>query len=111
MKANDMGEERDIYPGDYAYAENLTRRQQQLLDYMVEHQQKTGLPPTIREMGAHLKINSPNGVMCHLRSLRRKGVVEKTGNNTSHSWRAVKRLLDVTCPHCGKPIEVQEDLK
>lgn len=34
-----------------------------------------GQPPTIREIGARFGIRSPNGVMCHLKALERKGLI------------------------------------
>lgn len=36
-----------------------------------------GQPPTIREIGARFGIRSPNGVMCHVKALERKGYVAR----------------------------------
>lgn len=35
-----------------------------------------GSSPTIRELCALLEISSPNGIMCHLKALSKKGVLE-----------------------------------
>lgn len=40
-------------------------------DFIADH----GYSPTIREIGTALGIRSPEGVKCHLRPLRAKGVV------------------------------------
>lgn len=36
-----------------------------------------GYGPTVREIGQHFRIRSPNGVMCHLRALERKGIITR----------------------------------
>ncbi|MFT7579846.1 MAG: repressor LexA [Myxococcota bacterium] len=56
----------------------LTDRQQQVLDFIQEKIACAGYPPTIREIGAELGINSTNGVNDHLRALERKGYLNRT---------------------------------
>lgn len=51
----------------------LTARQGAVLDFIIDHIQDTGFPPTIREIGDHLGISSTNGVNDHLKALERKG--------------------------------------
>ena len=58
---------------------SLTDRQQQVLDFIREHIQGAGYPPTIREIGDHLGIASTNGVADHLKALRRKGALTHEG--------------------------------
>lgn len=53
----------------------LTDRQRELLDLVIEHSRLCG--PTVRELCAAAKINSPNGVACHLKALERKGYVRR----------------------------------
>lgn len=53
----------------------LTERQQEIYD-LIETACHTGMPPTIRELMAATGINSPNGISCHLRSLKKKGRIE-----------------------------------
>ena len=52
---------------------DLTARQRDILDYIVESQRANGFPPTIREIGARFGIKSPNGVASHTNALIRKG--------------------------------------
>jgi len=54
---------------------NLTRRQQDIFDLIRELIIQRGYGPTVREIGHHFGISSPNGVMCHLKALERKGLI------------------------------------
>jgi len=36
-----------------------------------------GYGPTVREIGDHFDIASPNGVMCHLKALEKKGIITR----------------------------------
>ena len=38
--------------------------------------------PTVREIGEQFGIKSPNGVMCHLRALERKGLIRRSPNKS-----------------------------
>lgn len=54
----------------------LTERQQQIFDFLAIRI-KGGLPPTVREIGHRHGISSPNGVMCHLKALEKKGLIRR----------------------------------
>ena len=45
-----------------------------------------GYGPTVREIGSQFGIRSPNGVMCHLKALERKGLITRE----SHMSRAIQ---------------------
>ncbi|MEW6203461.1 MAG: transcriptional repressor LexA [bacterium] len=53
----------------------LTDRQEEIFNYILEHIEDEGYPPTIRRIGAHFNIVSPNGVKEHLLALQRKGYI------------------------------------
>lgn len=55
----------------------LTDRQAAVLNYIADHIEDTGFPPTIREIGDHLGISSTNGVNDHLKALERKGYLTR----------------------------------
>ncbi len=55
----------------------LTKRQEQVLDFIVMRIRDVGYPPTIREIGEHMGIRSTNGVSDHLRALERKGYLTR----------------------------------
>ena len=58
--------------------DTLTRRQQQLLNYIEQEVSSTGIPPSIRQIGTALGISSTNGVRWHLRTLEKKGYIHRT---------------------------------
>jgi repressor LexA len=55
--------------------ENITERQQAVYEFIREKIRTRGYGPTVREIGLQFGIRSPNGVMCHLRALERKGLI------------------------------------
>ena len=60
----------------------LTSQQQLVYDFIREKIVGRGYGPTVREIGEHMNIKSPNGVMCHLRALERKGMIIRTANKS-----------------------------
>ncbi|MCA9156442.1 MAG: transcriptional repressor LexA [Pirellulaceae bacterium] len=60
----------------------LTERQKEVLDMIYEKMTKRGYGPTVREIGEEFGITSPNGVMCHLRALERKGFIRRSPNKS-----------------------------
>ncbi len=58
----------------------LTDRQREALDCIRQSYLERGFGPTIREIGHAMGIVSPNGVMVHLRALKRKGHIERSAN-------------------------------
>ncbi len=63
-------------------ARPLTARQQQVYDFIQSKLSTNGFSPTVREIGDFVGIKSPNGVMCHLRALERKGMINRTSNKS-----------------------------
>ncbi|MBX2812989.1 MAG: transcriptional repressor LexA [Myxococcales bacterium] len=59
--------------------QGLTRRQQQILDFITRRINEQGYPPTIREIGEEMGIRSTNGVNDHLKALERKGFLRREG--------------------------------
>ncbi len=53
---------------------NLTRRQQQVFEF-IRDKILENHTPTVREIGDAFNISSPNGVMCHLKALEKKGYI------------------------------------
>lgn len=71
--------------------ESLTERQRAIFDFIVAEIGK-GVPPTVREIGRHFGITSPNGVMAHIHALVKKGLI-KRGDNQARSITLVHREL------------------
>lgn len=57
--------------------ENVTQRQADVFNFIVAHLIAEQCTPTIREIGKHFGIGSPNGVVCHLKSLEDKGHIKR----------------------------------
>lgn len=68
-------------------AKGLTKRQEAILQYIMEYVRDEGYPPSIREIGAAFKIGSLRGVTVHLDALERKGYISRA--NTPRSIRIV----------------------
>ena len=62
--------------------EQLTDRQQAIFDFIRHTIEDRGFGPTIREIADEMHYRSPNGVMCHLRALEKKGLINRTSNKS-----------------------------
>ena len=69
----------------------LTRRQQQIVDFLQKFQQACGTMPTVQEIADQFGFRSPNAVTSHLRLLRKKGVLAGEPNK-ARSLRIVSPL-------------------
>ena len=58
----------------------LTPRQREIFEYVKENIMNRGYGPTVREIGNEFGIKSPNGVMCHLKALEKKGLITREPN-------------------------------
>ncbi len=72
----------------------LTDRQQSVYEFIRDKIVNRGYGPTVREIGEQMDIRSPNGVMCHLRALERKGMIKRTANKS----RAIELIQPGTVP-------------
>src|SRR5947209_2543378 len=70
--------------------EALTPRQREIYNFIRSKIQGRGYGPTVREIGLHFQIKSPNGVMCHLKALQKKGLIHREPNMS----RAIQLLED-----------------
>jgi repressor LexA len=53
----------------------LTKRQKEILNFISEHIDNIGFPPTRNELSKHFGFRSPNAAESHLRALEHKGVI------------------------------------
>jgi repressor LexA len=63
-----------------ALFDNLTTKQQKVYEFTRDKIRNRGYGPTVREIAAHFGISSPNGVVCHLRALEKKGFIVREAN-------------------------------
>ena len=64
----------------------LTDRQREIYDFIRSKIESRGYGPTVREIGLAFGIKSPNGVMCHLKALEKKGMITRE----RHMSRAIQ---------------------
>jgi repressor LexA len=77
----------------------LTERQRQIYDFIREKIENRGYGPTVREIGNGFDIRSPNGVMCHLKALQKKGLIKRVNGQA----RAIQ-LVDHRPPAVSLPL-------
>jgi len=73
--------------------EQLTDRQHAVYEFIRDKIVNRGYGPTVREIGENFQINSPNGVMCHLRALEKKGLIHRSPNK-SRAIELTREALD-----------------
>lgn len=62
--------------------DQLTHRQREVFDFIRSKIRGRGYGPTVREIGGEFQIKSPNGVMCHLKALEKKGLITREPNRS-----------------------------
>ena len=60
--------------------DHLTTRQREVYHFIRDKIRNRGYGPTVREIGENFQISSPNGVMCHLKALEKKGLITREPN-------------------------------
>jgi repressor LexA len=96
--------------------EGLTRRQEQVLEFIRERVRHDGYPPTVREICTALGLSSPSTVHAHLANLERLGLIRRDPTKP--------RALDVVSTHrparplplvgrvaAGQPILAEENIE
>ena len=79
-----------------------TERQMEIYSFIRDKIHTRGYGPTVREIGAAFKIRSPNGVVCHLKALERKGMISRAekgrgrgGGNAPHLVAELEGLFTI----------------
>lgn len=70
--------------------EKLTKRQNEILNYIKRYIVSHGYPPTIREIGSELNLSSPATIHAHLANLEQKGFIKRQDAKN----RAIELLVD-----------------
>lgn len=82
--------------------DNLTDRQKDVYEFIREKIQNRGYGPTVREIGEAFQISSPNGVMCHLKALEKKGIIKREPNMSRAITLAAEPLDEKGLPLVGR---------
>jgi len=98
-----------------ARGDKLTPRQREIYEFLRGKIIDRGYGPTVREIGNEFGIKSPNGVMCHLKALEKKGLITREEKMSraielSHKPRAKTELPFVGQVAAGMPVLAEEDL-
>ena len=101
---------------------NLTRKQQQIYDYILAFTNEHGYPPSVREIAAAVGLKSPSTVHFHMKGLEEAGMIVKAEGKTraiSLPHAAIGPVAEEEDPHlnqvpivgnvaAGSPILAQE---
>ncbi len=80
--------------------DQLTKRQASVYDFIRDKIVNRGYGPTVREIGERFDISSPNGVMCHLKALEKKGLIRRQPNKS----RAIELTREAAREASGIPM-------
>lgn len=82
--------------------ERLTARQQAVYEFIRDKIRNRGYGPTVREIGQRFGIKSPNGVMCHLKALEKKGIITRQPNMSRAIELAAESVHERSLPLAGR---------
>ena len=96
--------------------EGLTRRQEQVLEFIRESVRVDGYPPTVREICAALSLSSPSTVHAHLANLERLGLIKRDPTkpralDVVQDLRPRRPLPLVGRVAAGQPILAEENIE
>ncbi len=100
--------------------DKITRRQEDILDYIKRYIVEHGYPPATREIGAALGLSSPATVHTHLKKLEDAGCIRKTNskfrtievvgvNEFQKKDEEIVKVPLLGRVACGNPIEAIEN--
>jgi len=107
-----------------AYQRELTRRQQQILDFIRAEIHRKGYPPSVREIGEAVGLSSSSTVHSHLSALEAKGFIRRDpskpralevfdfrDNDAAIDMGQVSAVPVVGAVAAGKPILAAENIE
>jgi len=84
--------------------DSLTTRQMAVFEFIRDKILARGYGPTVREIGENFQISSPNGVMCHLRALEKKGLLHRVRKADRAIARAIELAPEILAENKGLPL-------
>jgi repressor LexA len=80
----------------------LTKRQREILDFLIESIDRQGYAPSLEEIGRRFQLSSLATVHKHLENLKEKGYITRGWNRSRH----ITVLMPGNhCPTCGRMLE------
>lgn len=100
----------------------LSSRQRRILDFILQHTEDKGYPPTVREIGEAVDLSSSSTVHAHLRALEAAGAISRDGSLTrairvvpkGPIWQSSHRSVNtplVGYVAAGTPILAQQNVE
>ncbi len=98
---------------------DLTKRQSEIFEFIEKFLDKTGYPPTVREIGKAMGLHSPSTVHAHLTKLEKSGVIRRDPSKPRALELLVDRAKRVARPGvpligqvaAGQPILAEENIE
>lgn len=100
---------------------DLTDRQRQILEFILEFIEERGAPPTLREITERFEMSSLASAQGHLEALEKKGYIRRRGfsaRGIEPVWEKIRRLFWqrhgiplVGRVSAGKPILAEENIE
>jgi repressor LexA len=82
--------------------DTMTKRQRMVYEFIRDKIRNRGYGPTVREIGLQFGISSPNGVMCHLKALEKKGLITREPNMSRAIQLAAEPIEERGLPLRGR---------
>jgi repressor LexA len=99
---------------------NLTKRQQEIFEYVKRYSAKHGYPPTVRDIGAAIGLTSSSTVHTHLANLEKLGLLKRDPTKPRAIEVLVDRARRATAPRglplvgqvaAGSPVLAEENIE
>jgi repressor LexA len=84
------------------WQEQLTERQRAVYEFVRDKIRNRGYGPSVREIGEEFGISSPNGVMCHLKALEKKGLITREPKMSRAIQLAAEPIWERGLPLAGR---------
>jgi repressor LexA len=85
-------------------AKGLTKRQEEILDFIVGRVRDEGFPPTLKEIAECFGLASANAARDHVLALERKGFLKRTGEKSRALTLDPSLRAAATAAHRGWPL-------
>ncbi|HYI99339.1 MAG TPA: transcriptional repressor LexA [Thermoleophilaceae bacterium] len=83
---------------------NLTKRQQEIFDFIKRYSAKHGYPPTVRDIGKAIGLTSSSTVHAHLANLEKVGLLRRDPSKPRAIELLVDRAKRAVVPDGGLPL-------
>ena len=99
---------------------NLTRRQQEIFDFVKRYVSEHGYPPTVRDIGSAIGLTSSSTVHAHLANLEKLGVLKRDPTKPRALEVLVDKAKEVVAPGglplvgqvaAGSPVLAEENIE